>query len=114
MMLSWIFLLFQKYENKASEFPWCDYHSLKSLTLTLFSVAGYSRIPIYDGSHNNIVSVLFVKDLMFMDPDDNKPLKTLCNFYKNPLFFVYEDTTLDVMFNEFKEGEMSNDFSLLL
>ncbi|XP_066991893.2 unextended protein isoform X3 [Anabrus simplex] len=65
---------------------------------------GYSRVPVYDGVRSNIVTVLFIKDLAFVDPDDNTPLKTLCNFYQNPCNFVFEDTTLDVMFKQFKEG----------
>ncbi|XP_069698503.1 unextended protein-like isoform X2 [Periplaneta americana] len=65
---------------------------------------GYSRIPVYEGSRSNIVTVLYIKDLAFVDPDDNTPLQTLCKFYQNPCNFVFEDTTLDVMFKQFKEG----------
>ncbi|KAK7868301.1 hypothetical protein R5R35_013888 [Gryllus longicercus] len=65
---------------------------------------GYSRIPVYDGVRSNIVTVLYIKDLAFVDPDDNTPLSTLCNFYQNPCNFVFEDTTLDIMFKQFKEG----------
>ncbi|XP_042206392.1 unextended protein-like [Homarus americanus] len=65
---------------------------------------GYSRVPVYDGERTNIIAVLFIKDLAFIDPDDNTPLKTLCQFYQNPCNFVFVDTTLDVMFKEFKEG----------
>jgi len=50
------------------------------------------------------VTVLYIKDLAFVDPDDNTPLQTLCKFYQNPCNFVFEDTTLDVMFKQFKEG----------
>lgn len=48
--------------------------------------------------------MLYIKDLAFVDPDDNTPLKTLCQFYQNPCNFVFEDVTLDVMFRIFKEG----------
>lgn len=65
---------------------------------------GYSRIPVYEGSRQNIVTMLYIKDLAFVDPDDNTPLKTLCQFYQNPCNFVFEDVTLDVMFKIFKEG----------
>jgi len=66
---------------------------------------GYSRIPVYDGERSNIVYVLFVKDLMFIDPDDNMPLAMVCEFYKNEVNFVFHDTPLNIMFNEFKSGE---------
>ena len=44
---------------------------------------GYSRIPVYDGDRNNILHILFAKDLMFIDPDDNMPLAMVCEFYNN-------------------------------
>lgn len=66
---------------------------------------GYSRIPVYEGGRKNIVTMLYIKDLAFVDPDDNTPLKTLCQFYQNPCNFVFEDVTLDVMFKIFKEGK---------
>ncbi|PZC70498.1 hypothetical protein B5X24_HaOG215826 [Helicoverpa armigera] len=65
---------------------------------------GYSRIPVYEGSRGNIITVLFIKDLAFVDPDDNTPLRTLCQYYQNPCNFVFEDVTLDVMLKQFKEG----------
>ena len=48
---------------------------------------------------------LILQDLMFIDPDDNMPLAMVCEFYNNDVNFVYHDTPLNVMFNEFKSGE---------
>jgi hypothetical protein len=42
---------------------------------------------------------------MFIDPDDNLPLAMVCEYYKNEVNFVFHDTPLNVMFNEFKSGE---------
>lgn len=61
-------------------------------------------MPVYEGARTNIVTMLYIKDLAFVDPDDETPLKTLCQFYQNECNFVYEDTTLDVMFKQFKDG----------
>lgn len=33
--------------------------------------SGYTRIPVYDKTRDNVVSLLFVKDLAMLDPDDN-------------------------------------------
>ena len=49
---------------------------------------GYSRIPVYDGDRNNILHILFAKDLMFIDPDDNMPLAMVCEFYNNEVKIV--------------------------
>ncbi|XP_045457079.1 unextended protein-like [Melitaea cinxia] len=73
-------------------------------TMSEIIKSGYSRIPVYEGNRGNIVTVLFIKDLAFVDPDDNTPLRTLCQYYQNPCNFVFEDVTLDVMFKQFKEG----------
>ncbi len=66
---------------------------------------GYSRIPVYSNDRKNIVHILFAKDLMFIDPDDNMPLTSVCEFYNNDVNFVFHDTPLNVMFNEFKSGD---------
>jgi hypothetical protein len=42
---------------------------------------------------------------MFIDPDDNMPMAMVCEYYKNEVNFVFHDTPLNVMFNEFKSGE---------
>ncbi|XP_063899219.1 unextended protein [Helicoverpa armigera] len=73
-------------------------------TMSEIVKSGYSRIPVYEGSRGNIITVLFIKDLAFVDPDDNTPLRTLCQYYQNPCNFVFEDVTLDVMLKQFKEG----------
>ncbi|XP_014237046.1 metal transporter CNNM4 isoform X1 [Trichogramma pretiosum] len=73
-------------------------------TVSEIMSSGFSRIPVYEGARTNIITMLYIKDLAFVDPDDNMPLKTLCQFYQNPCNFVFEDVTLDVMFKQFKEG----------
>ncbi|XP_015116244.1 metal transporter CNNM4 isoform X1 [Diachasma alloeum] len=82
-----------------------DYNAILDFeTVSEIMKSGFSRIPVYEGERNNIVTMLYIKDLAFVDPDDNTPLKTLCQFYQNPCYFVFEDVTLDVMFKQFKEG----------
>ena len=34
-----------------------------------------------------------MKDLLFIDPDDNKPMVEVCKFYKNDVNFVYQADT---------------------
>ena len=66
---------------------------------------GYSRIPVYENDHSNIVALLNIKDLALIDPDDNTPLKTVCKFYQHHLIFVFEDHRLDQMLQDFRQGE---------
>ncbi|KAL0964635.1 hypothetical protein UPYG_G00326800 [Umbra pygmaea] len=67
--------------------------------------SGFTRIPVYENERSNIVDILFVKDLAFVDPDDCTPLKTITQFYKHPMHYVFSDTKLDVTLEEFKRGK---------
>ncbi|XP_074092293.1 metal transporter CNNM1 [Macrotis lagotis] len=68
--------------------------------------SGYTRIPVYEGDQrHNIVDILFVKDLAFVDPDDCTPLLTVTRFYNRPLHCVFNDTRLDAVLEEFKKGK---------
>ncbi|MGH0191225.1 UNVERIFIED_CONTAM: hypothetical protein FKN15_058366 [Acipenser sinensis] len=74
-------------------------------TMSEIMQSGYTRIPVYDGERSNIVDILYVKDLAFVDPDDCSTLKSITKFYNHPVHFVFHDTKLDCMLEEFKKGE---------
>ena len=74
-------------------------------TMTLIMQSGHSRIPVFENERHNVVGLLFVKDLAFVDPDDCTPLKTVMKFYNHPVNFVFHDTHLDKMLEEFKKGQ---------
>ncbi|MEQ2176627.1 Metal transporter cnnm4 [Goodea atripinnis] len=73
-------------------------------TMSEIMESGYTRIPVYEDERSNIVDILFVKDLAFVDPDDCTTLKTITKFYNHPVHFVFHDTKLDAMLEEFKKG----------
>ncbi|XP_067341342.1 metal transporter CNNM3 isoform X2 [Channa argus] len=66
--------------------------------------SGYTRVPIYEEERSNIVEILYVKDLALVDPEDCTPITTITKFYNHPLHFVFNDTKLDAMLEEFKKG----------
>ncbi|XP_075996307.1 metal transporter CNNM4-like isoform X2 [Genypterus blacodes] len=74
-------------------------------TMTEIMESGYTRIPVYDDERTNIVDILYVKDLAFVDPDDCTTLRTITKFYNRPVHFVFHDTKLDAMLEEFKKGK---------
>ncbi|XP_030647228.1 metal transporter CNNM4 [Chanos chanos] len=74
-------------------------------TMSEIMESGYTRIPVYEDERSNIVDILFVKDLAFVDPDDCTTLKTITKFYNHPVHFVFHDTKLDAMLEEFKKGK---------
>ncbi|XP_016518185.1 metal transporter CNNM4 isoform X3 [Poecilia formosa] len=74
-------------------------------TMSEIMESGYTRIPVYEHEQSNIVDILFVKDLAFVDPDDCTTLKTITKFYNHAVHFVFHDTKLDAMLEEFKKGK---------
>ncbi|XP_071371764.1 metal transporter CNNM4-like [Centroberyx affinis] len=74
-------------------------------TMSEIMESGYTRIPVFDDERSNIVDILYVKDLAFVDPDDCTTLKTITKFYNHPVHFVFHDTKLDAMLEEFKKGK---------
>ncbi|XP_055791811.1 metal transporter CNNM3 isoform X3 [Salvelinus fontinalis] len=62
------------------------------------------RTNVNDPYRSNIVEILYVKDLALVDPDDCTPMTTITKFYNHPLHFVFNDTKLDAMLEEFKKG----------
>ena len=72
-------------------------------TITNIMESGHSRIPVYSKERHNIVGLLFVKDLAFVDPDDCIPLQTVIKFYSRPVNFVWNDTNLGDLLDTFKE-----------
>uniref|UniRef100_A0A8D2KUC6 Metal transporter n=1 Tax=Varanus komodoensis TaxID=61221 RepID=A0A8D2KUC6_VARKO len=74
-------------------------------TMTDIMESGYTRIPIYEKERPNIVDMLYVKDLAFVDPDDCTPLKIITKFYNHPVHYVFHNTTLDAVLEEFKKGK---------
>jgi metal transporter CNNM len=72
--------------------------------------SGFTRIPVYEEHRSNIVGVLFTKDLILIDPDDEIELSALLAFHGGKdggfLRYVSDGTTLDKVFLEFKACRM--------
>ncbi|KAJ2710766.1 hypothetical protein H4R19_003586 [Coemansia spiralis] len=62
---------------------------------------GHSRVPVYDGSRENIVGVLLVKSLLLLDPDDCTPVSEA---RIAPVPLVTPDVPLYDILNAFQEG----------
>ncbi|XP_055063508.2 metal transporter CNNM3 isoform X1 [Misgurnus anguillicaudatus] len=73
-------------------------------TMSEIMQSGYTRVPVYEEERSNIVEILYVKDLALVDPEDRTPMMTITKFYNHPLHYVFNDTKLDAMLEEFKKG----------
>ncbi|KII72237.1 Metal transporter CNNM4 [Thelohanellus kitauei] len=66
--------------------------------------SGFSRIPVFRGSHDNITGILYVKDITFVDTEDNVHVQNILKFFNRPVIYVKHDTKLDRLLKEFKKG----------
>ncbi|KAL0479659.1 metal transporter [Acrasis kona] len=77
---------------------------LNSDTMTDVWQTGHSRIPVYQNNKNNIVGLLFTKDLVLINPEEEIPLSTILTFYGREVLKVYPDQKLDEILKMFKTG----------
>jgi len=64
---------------------------------------GYSRIPVYEGSQDNIKGILYVKDLLpHLDQGDNFHWQPLIR----PAFFVPETKMIDDLLHDFQKNHI--------
>ena len=72
-----------------------DFEKLKAIYSS-----GYTRIPVFQTTSDNIVGVLFAKDLILIDPNDEIPVASILPFCSRPLNAVHKSTRLDLMLHE--------------
>lgn len=76
-----------------------DFHTMKEIY-----DSGFSRIPVYQDTKENIVHLLYIRDLAFVDADDKTLLASHLQFYQREVLFFFEDTTLEEILKGFLEG----------
>eukprot|EP00803_Ostreobium_quekettii_P010420 evm.model.scf_2415.3 EVM.evm.TU.scf_2415.3 scf_2415:19294-23984(+) len=63
-------------------------------TLAIYNT-GYTRVPVYEGDRHNIVGILYTKDLILIDPDDEVEVRAVLAFHgRHHERFLADDTTL--------------------
>eukprot|EP01135_Chromosphaera_perkinsii_P006755 Nk52_evm3s578 gene=Nk52_evmTU3s578 len=91
--------------TKAADVHMIDQRSAFNFELAKRIVeSGFSRFPVYEGSRGNIVGILHVKDLSFIDPANNIPIVSILSFFRRVVHKVFVDTPLDQMMEEFRRG----------
>jgi len=67
--------------------------------------AGFSRIPVYKDSKQNIVGLLYAKDLIFIDPEDKTPIRNFTAVFGRPVTKVFSWTELGECMQVFRGGK---------
>lgn len=66
---------------------------------------GYSRIPIYDGSKNNIIGILMTRDLILINPEKYTiTLKQLSSIIIRDTVSINETDRVEPLLGYFKKG----------
>lgn len=56
--------------------------------------SGYSRIPVFDKDRNDVAGLILAKDLLFIDPDDETPVRNFVNLFGRKPMVVWHDQKL--------------------
>src|SRR5690554_4056590 len=94
----------QVMKNRMDIFALSEDESFKEILPEILE-HGYSRIPVYKDSIDNITGILYVKDLVPYTDRKILDWKTL----KRDAYFVPENKKLDDLLNEFKEMKMRSE-----
>lgn len=78
---------------------------LNEETIQIISEHGHSRIPVYQTHRNNVVGVLFAKDLLMINPEENTKIMQLVKFYHRKCHVVPSETKLISMLKYFQTGK---------
>ena len=77
--------------------------------------SGYSRIPVYSGSKNNIVGLILTKDLILIDIKNQRTVGEVASIFERTPLFLKSDTTLilssGTISDNFKRLDSSKTFS---
>ena len=65
---------------------------------------GHSRVPVYEEDRNHVVGLLLVKDLIFIDPDDDITIRKFMGIFSRPPQFVWGDQTLGDVLKVFQKS----------
>ncbi|EEC46766.1 predicted protein, partial [Phaeodactylum tricornutum CCAP 1055/1] len=81
-------------------------------TIAKIFKTGYSRIPVYEistrlslGFQNNVIGLLFVKDLIFIDPEDETRVADFVQIFGRGVHVVWPDDKLGDVLRELKLGK---------
>eukprot|EP00953_Heterococcus_sp_UTEX-ZZ885_P001208 1156-Heterococcus_DN1.PRE.1 len=77
---------------------------LNYATVTNIFKAGYSRIPVYGTDSHDIVGLILTKDLIFIDPEDETPVKNFVHIFGRQVQYVWPTQSLGEVLKMFKQG----------
>jgi len=74
-------------------------------TISQIFQSGFSRIPVYGSTRDEIVGIILTKDLIFIDPEDSTPIQNFINIFGREILIAYPDQKLGEVLAMFKKGQ---------
>lgn len=80
-------------------------HNLRLNFQTMLAIykSGFTRIPVFEGVHQNIIGILYSKDLILVDPDDEIEVGAVLSLRSRDVGHVRcvpDDSALEAVFNQ--------------
>ncbi|NOZ80066.1 MAG: HlyC/CorC family transporter [DPANN group archaeon] len=67
----------------------------------------FSRLPVFDTRIDNIIGIIYLKELISMQPRDRqKPIAAIRRQYLHKPYFIHEGLTIDKLFKDFQRKKM--------
>jgi metal transporter CNNM len=73
--------------------------------------SGHSRVPVvevigsnYEGQRLQVIGLLFVKDLILLDPEDELPVRNIIDTFLHDLKHIDVNTSVKTVMDEFRHG----------
>jgi metal transporter CNNM len=73
-------------------------------TMATIFKTGFSRIPVYENNVANVIGLLFVKDLIFINPVDATPVRSFVDIFGRGAHVVWADDKLGEVLAFLKQG----------
>merc|ERR1719233_1137178 len=80
-------------------------------TLERIFKSGHSRVPVletrntmYEDKSSNVIGLLFVKDLILLDPEDELPIRNIIDTFRHDLKHIDYGTSVKEILDEFRVG----------
>jgi len=89
----------------ADAFMLSDKKALSYDTIREIFESGFSRIPVYGTDCNDYTGLLYTKDLILADPEDEMGLRDFISIFDRQALSFKEDLTLPCALNLFKQGQ---------
>ena len=101
-------IIFAWMEMTGQENPFYEYYDE---VLDIFREAGYSRLPVYEGSKDHVVGIVYFKDVYFYRSQHRGEIFHLRDVLRKP-FFTYETQKVSSLLAQMREKSVS--FSIVL